>query len=89
MRGTVDLIGSTMKRTAAQKVIQWKSSITGASWFYEAGRNENESIVNVYFVSADEIRKRSENIELVDIVNNVPDKPGIFAPIAWNMLLGL
>ena len=85
-KGPVNGIGGTIKRIATQNVIQRKLSIIDALSFYQAVRNESK--VDVYFFSADKNREMLNNTELGDIVNNVPEKPGIFSShclkhVAW------
>ena len=78
-KGPVDGIGGTVKRIATQKVIQGKLSITDALSFYEAVRNKNKINLNVFFVSVDKIREMFNNTDLGNIINNAPEKPGIFS----------
>ena len=66
-----------IKRLATHKVIQRKVSITDAASFYEAVKNE--SLVNVYFVSADDITNMISNSAIGDLIKNAPAQPGIFS----------
>ena len=76
-KGPVDAIGGTIKRIAAQKVIQRKVLITDVLTFYEAVKNE--TLVNVYFVSIKDTNNTISNFEIEDLFKKAPTKPGIFS----------
>ena len=76
-KGPVDGVGGTIKRLATQKVLQRKVNITDAMSFYEAIKNE--SLIEVLYLTSDEIREKIDSTELGSIIANAPSKPGIFS----------